>query len=86
MFLEMTDKFQRMEENDCENTSFVQSETRTKVLHNVNLYMFELEKKKKRSLYIILVGEFSIWRPTLNNLCIRENGFLSVMITISLRE
>ena len=49
--------------------------------------MFELEKKKKkRSLYIILVGEFSIWRPTLNNLCIRENGFLSVMITISLRE
>ena len=48
MFLEMTDKFQRMEENDCENTSFVQSETRTKVLHNVNLYMFELEKKKKK--------------------------------------
>ena len=37
MFLEMTDKFQRMEVNDCENTSFVQSETRTKVLHNVNL-------------------------------------------------
>ena len=37
MFLEMTDKFQRMEANDCENTSFVQSETRTKVLHNVNL-------------------------------------------------
>ena len=23
MFLEMTDKFQRMEANDCENTSFV---------------------------------------------------------------
>ena len=23
MFLEMTDKFQRMEVNDCENTSFV---------------------------------------------------------------
>ena len=47
--------------------------------------MFELEKKK-RSLYIILVGGFSIWRPILNNLCIRENGFLSVMITISPRE
>ena len=37
MFLEMNDKFQRMEANDCENTSFVQSETRTKELHNINL-------------------------------------------------
>ena len=56
MFLEMTDKFQRMEVNDCENTSFVQSETRTKVLHNVNLYMFELEKKKKK-----IVVHYSRW-------------------------
>ena len=38
-FLILTDTFQRLEANDCDNTSFVQSETRTLVLHSVNLSM-----------------------------------------------
>ena len=35
---------QRLDANDCENTSFVQSETLTIVLHNENHSMYEIKK------------------------------------------
>ena len=42
-FLLLTDTFQGLEANNCENTSFVQSETRKIVLHGVNLSMYEIK-------------------------------------------
>ena len=42
-FLSLIDTFQGLEANDCENTSFVQSETRKIVLHGVNLSMYEIK-------------------------------------------
>ena len=38
----LTDTFQRLEANVCENTSFFQLETRTIVLHSANLNMYEI--------------------------------------------
>ena len=41
-FFLLTDTFQRLEANVCENTSFFQLETRTIVLHSANLNMCEM--------------------------------------------
>ena len=41
-FFLLTDTFQRLEANVCENTSFFQLETRTIVLHSANLNMCEI--------------------------------------------
>ena len=41
-FFLLTDTFQRLEANVCENTSFFQLETRAIVLHSANLNMWEI--------------------------------------------
>ena len=40
---------QRLEANDCENTSFFQSETRTIVFHRVNLSVKEIKSNSDDS-------------------------------------